>query len=107
MTKQQQPVPTDIHQLAEDARRLTNKQPNADAESVSEVHMSLAADLDRVRGVAVQRAKKANVRLRKQAVGATALSFGIGIAMGLLASRCRNFLSKETLHSESALGNTA
>jgi hypothetical protein len=90
MTKELQAVPTDIHQLAEDARRATPKNSTVAGKDIPKTHESLAAGLKRVRGVAVQRAKAANVRLRKRAVGATALSFGVGIAMGLLASRVRN-----------------
>ena len=89
MTKELQAVPTDIHLLAADACQSMAK--NSDAtDDTSNPHQSLTAGLERVRGLAVQRAKAANVRLRKQAVGATALGFGLGVAIGLLLSRIRN-----------------
>lgn len=83
-----QAVPTDIHQLAEDAcRSMGTSSAGGDDESG---HESLAVGLERVRGMAVERVKAANVRLRRRAVGGTALGLGVGIAMGLLASRIRS-----------------
>jgi hypothetical protein len=90
MTKELQPVPTDIHLLAEDACRSMAKNSIAASDETSNRHDSLAAGLERVRGVAIQRAKAANVRLRKQAYGGTALGFGLGVALGLLISRIRS-----------------
>jgi hypothetical protein len=92
MTKELQAVPIDIHQLAEDACRATAKTSTVAGDDISKRHETLAAGLKQVRGVAIQRAKAANVRLRKRAVGATALGFGVGIAMGLMASRVRSVM---------------
>ena len=52
-----------------------------------QTHTKLAADLDRVRGVAVQQAKAANARLRKQAYLASVTGIGIGILLGYFGSR--------------------
>jgi hypothetical protein len=90
MRKELQAVPIDIHLLAEDACRSVGKKPNVAANGSSKRHESLAMGLERVRGAAVQRAKAANVRLRRRAVGGTALGLGVGIAMGVLASRVRS-----------------
>jgi ElaB/YqjD/DUF883 family membrane-anchored ribosome-binding protein len=87
MTKEIEAVPTDIHKLAEDASVLMKKTAKAHEDDAAESHRCLAAGLDRVRGLAVRRAKLANGRLRKQAFGASAISFGIGVALGLLVSR--------------------
>ena len=92
MTKELPAVPTDIHLLAEEACRSTANDSNLAGADIAKRHDSLTAGLERVRGVAVQRAKAANVRLRKQAVGATALSFGIGVALGLWVSRVRSVM---------------
>src|SRR5687767_11592049 len=90
MRKELQAVPTDIHLLAGEAYRSMENNSNVAADDTSNPHQSLTAGLERVRGVAVQRAKAANVRLRKQAYGATALGFGLGVALGLLISRIRS-----------------
>src|SRR5687768_7970039 len=92
MTKNLLAVPTDIHQLAEDACQSMAKNSKVTGDDISKRHKSLAAGLERVRGLAVQRAKVAHVRLRRKAVGVTALSFGIGVAMGFLVSRFRGVI---------------
>lgn len=92
MRKELEAVPVDIHLLAEEACRTAAKSPIVAGNGGSERHDNLEAGLARVRGVAVQRAKAANVRLRRRAVGGTALGFGVGIAMGLLASRVRGLM---------------
>ena len=90
MNKETQVTPTDIHLLAEDASRSMAKNSNGATDDTSNPHHTLTTGLHQVRGVAVQRAQAANVRLRKQAVGATALGFGLGVAIGLLLSRIRS-----------------
>ena len=90
MTKELQAVPTDIHLLAEDASRSMAKDSTGRNGDASDPHQTLTAELQQVRGVAVQHAKAANVRLRKQAVGATAVGFGLGVAIGLWLSRIRS-----------------
>ena len=94
MRKELEAAPIDIHLLAEEACRAAAKSAKVAENGGSKRHENLQAGLARVRGVAVQRAKAANVRMRRRAVGGTALGFGVGIAMGLLASRVRSVMQQ-------------
>jgi hypothetical protein len=82
MKEEFQAVPTDLHQLAEEAEASMIK-------GAGEANQRLAAGLDRIRGQAVERARAANLRLRKQAFLAATLSFGVGSLLGCLGSRLR------------------
>jgi ElaB/YqjD/DUF883 family membrane-anchored ribosome-binding protein len=87
MTNEIQVFPTDIRQLAEEAQAFMTSTSEAAGDNMVEANKSLAVSLDRVRGEAIERAKAANARLRKQAYGATAIGVGIGALFGFLASR--------------------
>ena len=77
MPEENEPTPKDLGQLAKDAGPAAN------------TNSELAADLNRVRGMAVERAKATNDRLLKQAHLATLLGIGAGILLDRFASRRR------------------
>ena len=89
MTNETQPIRADLADLANNAQTLTTDTPDKTQETPAQANRRLAASLDRVRGEAVQRAKTANTRLRKQAFGATTLCFALGACLGFLLSRKR------------------
>lgn len=89
MTKDMTAAPEDLAQLARNASPLILPRPEEPTNNAAKANRRLAAGLNHLRGEAVQRAKAANSRLRWQAASATALSFGIGIAIGIWGSRRR------------------
>lgn len=78
-----QPTRDEMEKLAINAPPFPN--PSLQ-EGAAVTNKRLAAGLDRVRGEALQRAKTAHTRLRKWAIAATALGFGIGVSLGYFGS---------------------
>src|SRR5687767_4394079 len=68
MRKELEAVPVDIHFLAQEACRTAEKSTMVEGNGSSKPHDNLQAGLAQVRGMAVQQAKAANVRLRRRAV---------------------------------------
>lgn len=77
MSEETEPTPKDLGQLAKDAEEAGN------------TNAELSADLDRVRGMAVERAKTANARLLKQAYLATLCGIAAGVLLGHFTTRRR------------------
>jgi len=85
MRNETQPKAVALEELASHAQPLTTPLPQQSAASTNH---QLAANLNHVRGEAIQRAKAKNTRLRHFAIFAAAISFTAGASLGyLLAGR--------------------